>query len=887
MGKAPTARWLAIALMTLATLGLGVSTRARAQLPTSEERLKILTDPETLKKRLEKDKTRPPLEMFRSQVAPFDILPYIKPNHWSTLSLEMRANYDDYAGSLQTAPVRLAGQPQDVIFHRDARLQKTQRTRLGLQVYLPEIPKELSLEIVRPDAVRADEVWQAALRVLERQQMLILILTKDASNAYALWNRYQALYPHSVERGDVSAQDKRRYYRLVLPSEPDKQPPLSSHPLTWTTISHAIWDGYSPDSLNPTQQQAMLDWLHWGGQLVVVGGAGPSFSILKDSFLSPYLPAEVTGENALLGQEDLQPLSEAYRPPYITTLRGVDEELSDYPEVAQKPAGRYRPRAPILPAPNRPVFLAGLRPNPGAVGISLGEAGNRLLGVEQRVGRGRVLMLGINPTDPALAAWPGLDTFVRRVVLRRPEESKESRDWRPGRINQAPHFGPLPGPDLTWVRFLSRDLKGSQPPPQGLPQAVANAARPRASKGSPDDDSIDGADDYAWSPDLAVAEWDDSATVPRLCRSSLEEASGIKIPDAGFVLKVILAYVLSVVPLNWLICRYLFGRRELAWVVVPALSLAFGAGVERAAAYDMGYNSACDEIDLVEVYGDYPRAHVSRFASLYSTGRTRYTVAFPSDPTALALPLDNGRSQRGEDVSTAVFRSYPVPALESYLVQPRSLAFYRAEQLTSLDGSISLESSEEGGRKVVNGAGLELRDAVLIDLAGPKERKETYLGTIAPGATVEVTASSGTGRPAAEAAGLDPEPLLQELRTYYENRPESAGEIRLVAWSPKPVGGQKIEPGVDRHRGVTAFVIHLKNGTPPAPDGPVYDATLRSDEPSIPPPASPAPGPGRMPRPSNRPGSGKVAAGRPGAGATPAAPKAMSPRVMVPPSQPR
>ena len=54
-------------------------------------------------------KNRPPFEFFRSQVAPFDVLPYVKANHWSTLTLEMRANDDDYDGSLQTDPVKLWG----------------------------------------------------------------------------------------------------------------------------------------------------------------------------------------------------------------------------------------------------------------------------------------------------------------------------------------------------------------------------------------------------------------------------------------------------------------------------------------------------------------------------------------------------------------------------------------------------------------------------------------------------------------------------------------------------------------------------------------------------------------------------------------------------------
>ncbi len=100
---APHARRIASALVAL-TFCAGFVTTARAQLPTSEERLKILTDPEDVKKKLEKDKdkSRPPIELFRSQVAPFDILPFVKAKHWSTLTLEMRSNYEDYAGAVST-----------------------------------------------------------------------------------------------------------------------------------------------------------------------------------------------------------------------------------------------------------------------------------------------------------------------------------------------------------------------------------------------------------------------------------------------------------------------------------------------------------------------------------------------------------------------------------------------------------------------------------------------------------------------------------------------------------------------------------------------------------------------------------------------------------------
>ena len=160
------------------------------------------------------------------------------------------------------------------------------------------VPKELMVDMVRPNALRPDANWQATLSTLPPHQMLVLVLSKDATNKFAAWNRMSAIIPSSVERdgGDI---EKLRYYRLVLPMEPDK-PALSSHPLTWTTISHAIWDGYPPDSLSFSQQQALLDWLHWGGQLILSGGAGQSYLAVRESFLGPYLPADATGETVPL-----------------------------------------------------------------------------------------------------------------------------------------------------------------------------------------------------------------------------------------------------------------------------------------------------------------------------------------------------------------------------------------------------------------------------------------------------------------------------------------------------------------------------------------------------------------------------------------------------------
>ncbi len=118
---------------------------------SEEEKLQILTDPEALKKKVEKDKNKAPFEFFKSQVAPFDLLPYVKPYHWATLMMELRANDEDYEGFIQSTPVMMPSMPHEMVFRREARLLKEQRARMPLQVNLMQtVPKEWALELVRP-----------------------------------------------------------------------------------------------------------------------------------------------------------------------------------------------------------------------------------------------------------------------------------------------------------------------------------------------------------------------------------------------------------------------------------------------------------------------------------------------------------------------------------------------------------------------------------------------------------------------------------------------------------------------------------------------------------------------------------------------------------------
>ena len=77
---------------------------------------------------------------------------------------------------------------------------------------------------------------------------------------------------------------------------------LPDNPLTWTSIAYMLWDEVDPgDPMSPDQKKALVDWIHWGGQLII---SGPdSLDLLKGSFLEPYLPATNGGPDKIAADD--------------------------------------------------------------------------------------------------------------------------------------------------------------------------------------------------------------------------------------------------------------------------------------------------------------------------------------------------------------------------------------------------------------------------------------------------------------------------------------------------------------------------------------------------------------------------------------------------------
>ena len=146
---------------------------------------------------------------------------------------------------------------------------------------------------------------------------------------------------------------------------------------------------------------------------------------------------------------------------------------------------------------------------------------------------------------------------------------------------------------------------------------------------------------------------------------------------------------------------------------------------------------------------------------------------------------------------------------------------FRAEQMAQPDRRD--HAGDRGGRgrrrTLVNGSDLELRDAVLVDVTGPEQRRETYLGTIAPGGVGRARPPAGPTAVPAQVEGHDgpdPAPLLAQLRKSWENRPENRASSGSSPGSRGRLAGQTLEPALDRHRGLTAVVVAPPLRHPPS-----------------------------------------------------------------------
>jgi len=738
-----------------------------------------------IRARKEREKPKPNFEVSRLVTQPDSNRPpgsFYKPGHWTSTALAAKANNFDFLGNLEViqvgekqTPVPLPAVPFRLTTARQVALPKRQPKAFESVIYVPAtaVPVSASCRLsYRRGGRRAWSFGNRIARMPSYQYHFVVL---------ARWpERYGYLKTLDTVKPPVDTFDNdpmEPYYRLSL-FQADRRVPLPSHALMWTSTACVLWDDAEPGALSSDQQQALLDWLHWGGQLII---SGPdTLDTLAGSFLAPYLPATAATSRRQITAADFDQ--------FVAWSGAAKSKQIRPPQLAQPWTGvelKLRPSARFVP-------------------------GSGDLLAERRAGRGRLLVSAFRLSGRELVAWnPGIDELLNAMLLRRPPRRfTGSPDNKLGdlQVEWNDRRNRLDAARISKLRYFARD-SGSDFRTYGADAIARN---------------VDSFELLPSAPGMAA--WNDSSPVARHARRALQEAAEIEIPNRSFVVWMIGGYLLVLVPANWLVFR-LLGRVEWAWAAAPVVAVICTIIVVRLAQLDIGFARSRTEIAVMELQGGYARAHVSRYTALYSSLTTRYDFEFDGAGAA-ALPFPTVAEPRqfrmfpGQRYSSVCYRRDRNARLEGFLVRSNTTGMIHAEQMVDLGGAISLLRTPDGSARLVNRTPLTLRNAIVVRRKGD-QRQSMRLGTLRPEAAVAVIDSP---KEAPERIGqLDLE-MLSELAAGGDDL--GPGEMRLVAVAEDEIPGMTVRPSAPQVRRVALVVAHLGYG--PGED-PRPDTNTRAD----------------------------------------------------------
>jgi hypothetical protein len=774
---------------------------------------------------------------------------FVKPGHFVSVMQTLKANNFDYPGMLRTYPADANGNPLDVYktnyrvsMFRPASLPKGQAKFIESTFFLPQRESfaaqsrySMRVELLSSRGGSLATQDSAIGTAMRDHEYFIVVLAANAEPYVGL--KDPKMHSVLVSESEITRDGSLRFYHVVLPKI-ERRVPLPSTSFAWTTIAYILWDDLDPAILTQDQQNAMLDWIHWGGQLII---SGPnSLDKLKGSFLAPYLPAE-SGQALKLNQDSFVELNQNW------SMASMGNDKAPKKSAAERS---------IKFVGDKPMLGVELRKHP--LGDFLEGTGN--LVVERRVGGGRIAATAFPLTDIRVRLWPGFDGFLNGCLLRRPAREFHRNDLVELRMNWS-------SPDLanyvrdprisSTLRYFSRDVgfpTGIERP-AGVSRTTTIQEENVQGKGGrfpymqqmpteiPLENTVDKQpkeDDwhfagYRADNESGVGGWSDLTPVSAAARESLAEAGKIAIPKADFVLKVLAVYLLVLVPLNWLFF-WLIGRVEWAWAAAPIIAIIGAVCVIRLAQLNIGFVRSRTEIAVLETQADYPRGHVTRYTRLYTSLSTGYDLSF-DDPSAVALPfVTNVNYVRlpTESAKYVEFRQDKNTNLSGVQVNSNSTEGVHSEHMVPLaknanqPGGITLTGN---GLRVRNDTPFTLRDVgVLRKVAGIIQ--VSYVAELQPGTAAPLAFAPSpnneswvanwdqslvmSGKVQAQEEDKGVVRLFRLVELAAKQLKLAPGDVRLIAWTDAEVPGMTVYPSPAQNNTRTLVLSHLARAKIPA-----------------------------------------------------------------------
>jgi hypothetical protein len=120
--------------------------------------------------------------------------------------------------------------------------------------------------------------------------------------------------------------------------------------------------------------------------------------------------------------------------------------------------------------------------------------------------------------------------------------------------------------------------------------------------------------------------------------NAVYQLPSLALPPTGGLLAIIAAYILIIGPINYLVLKRL-DRRELAWITMPVLVIAFAGASFGYGAVLRGTDVVINEVAIVRAAPDATEGTAQVYFGLFSPNRATYQVNLP-DGALLAAPIN-------------------------------------------------------------------------------------------------------------------------------------------------------------------------------------------------------------------------------------------------------
>lgn len=784
---------------------------------------------------------RDSLEMSNVLSLPADSetkLLYAKPGHWHETQQQFKSNREDMrvvaVGSVARGNELAQIPGTNVVneFTRRTTLPKGQSKTIDLQYFVPYSGKKQDPFSTTSTGLKfRTELlsWPLMTPILQAPSTMPANELKDhefqlvSIGPQALAYEYLTVLDAVYWRGEEFMQEERtRSYHVMLVKPTDGNYSFPHSMLTMTAIAAIVWDDVSPDDLSENQQEALIDWIHWGGQLIVSGPS--SWSRLQNSFLSPYLPA-TSANTAEFSTEDFARLSETWIVEDRTPKASLDPIIID--------------GAPV----------GGLKFDLAGSGKWLPGTGELI--AESQIGRGRVVLTGFPLREPRIYRWKYFSSFFSTGLLRRHSRvfRRSEADRSIAQYWTSPYEGAQHDARLhSNVRILTRDLPLSavssgfspeQPELLGMGGEAFEAIQdndinvPNFQANGQDNSGQDMSSEMSQWGGRGAA-WNDYSGLSFQALAALKAAAGIELPSRKTIIYLLAGYLLCLVPLNWLLFK-LIGRLEYAWLAAPIMAMVGVAVVLKVARLDIGFARRTTEISVLELHDDHNRGHLTQYLALYTSLSMNYAVDFPENGS-VALPLgDVSRNvRRAGDVTRNLRTNYGQSegvTLEPLTVYSNSTEMLHAEQMVSLPGGLRVGSrgdDDTGAPALKNELGIDLMSAMVVRRTVSDALEVAWVGDLGSGLSADLVyqpvsanrlwenwRDSPVTQPDAPEASVGED--VEEnalwiggvLKELVRKTPLMRGQTRLFAYTNDRPSKLTITPEEDQFDGRCVIVAHL------------------------------------------------------------------------------